>query len=87
MATITRPLNNLVKKDVTIVFTTEHVETVWLLPKRLAHPDVSVFPDSKAALTGERPFRFILDGSADGLGSVIEQVTPSSSARPLCFRS
>ena len=43
MATITRPLNNLLKKEVKFVFTTEHVEIVQLLLKRLASPDVLAF--------------------------------------------
>ena len=87
MAAITRPLNNLFKKAVKFVFTTEHIEIVQLLMKRLSSPDVLAFPDFKAALSGERPFRLITDASIDGLGAVIEQLQPDSSTRPLCFLS
>ena len=50
MATVTRPLNNLLKKGVKFVFTTEHVEIVQRLLKRLSSPDVLAFLDLKAAL-------------------------------------
>ncbi|CAN0375772.1 unnamed protein product [Scytosiphon promiscuus] len=56
MATITRPPNNPLKKGVKFVVTTEHVEIVQLLIKRLSSPDVLAFPDLKAAMCGERPF-------------------------------
>ena len=69
------------------MFTTEHIEIVQLLMKRLSSPDVLAFPDFKAALSGERPFRLITDASIDGLGAVIEQLQPDSSTRPLCFLS
>ena len=67
MATITRPLNNFLKKNVEFVFT-EHVEIVQVL-KRLSSPDVLAFPVFKAAMSGERPFRLNTDASVDGLGS------------------
>ena len=71
MPTVTRP--NLLKKGVKFVFTTEHVEVVKRLIKRLSSPDVLAFPVFKAALSGDRPFRLIMDASVDGLGVVIEQ--------------
>ena len=46
------------------------------LIKRLSSPDVLAFPDFKAALSGDRPFRLIADASVDGLGAVIEQAQP-----------
>lgn len=85
MATVTRPPTNLLKKGVKYVFTTECVEIVQLLIKRLSSPDVLAFPDFKAALSGDRPFRLITDASIDGLGAVIEQLQPDLSTRPLCF--
>ena len=72
---------------VKFVFTTEHVEIVKNLIKRLTSPDVLAFPDFKAALSGDRPFRLITDASVDGLGAVIEQAQTDSSTRPLCFLS
>ena len=48
MSTVTRPLNNLLKKGVKFVFTTEHVEIVQRPIKRLSSPDVTAFPDFKA---------------------------------------
>ncbi len=87
MATFSRPLNNLLKKDVKFVFTTEHVEIVQVLIKRLLSPDVLAFPDFQAAMSGKRPFRLITDASLDGLGAVIEQDQPDSSTRPLSFLS
>ena len=87
MSTVTRPLNTLLKKGVKFVFTTEHVEIVQNLIKRLTSPDVLAFPDFKAALSGDRPFRLITDASVDGLGAVIEQAQTDSSTRPLCFLS
>ena len=72
---------------VKFVFTTEHVEIVQNLIKRLTCPDVLAFPDFKAALSGKRPFRLITDASVDGLGEVIEQAQTDSSTRPLYFRS
>ena len=71
MPTVTRP--NLLKKGVKFVFTTEHVEVVKRLIKRLSSPDVLAFPVFKEALSGDRPFRLIMDASVDGLGVVIEQ--------------
>ena len=82
MSTVTRPLNKLLKKGVKFVFTTEHVEIVQNLIKRLTSPDVLAFPDFKAALSGDRPFRLITDASVDGLGAVIEQAQTDSSTRP-----
>ena len=76
MSTVTRPLNNLLRKGVKFVFTTDHVEIVQSLIKRLSSPDVLAFPDFKAALSGDRPFRLIADASVDGLGAVIEQAQP-----------
>ena len=87
MSTVTRPLNKLLKKGVKFVFNTEHVEIVQNLIKRLTSPDVLAFPDFKAALSGDRPFRLITDASVDGLGAVIEQAQTDSSTRPLCFLS
>ena len=87
MATVTRPLNNLLKKGGKYVLTTEHVEMVQLQVKRLSSPDVLAFPDLDAAVSGDRPFRLITDASIDGLGAVIEQKQSDSSIRPLCFRS
>ena len=87
MSTVTRPLNKLLKKGVKFVFTTEHVEIVQNLIKRLTSPDVLAFPHFKAALSGDRPFRLITDASVDGLGAVIEQAQTDSSTRPLCFLS
>ena len=55
MSTVTRPLNNLLKKGVKFVFNTEHVEIVQRLIKRLSSPDVLAFPDFRAALSGDRP--------------------------------
>ena len=55
--------------------------------KRLSSPDVLVFPDFKAALSGDRPFRLITHPSVDGLGAVIEQEQTDSSTRPVCFLS
>ena len=54
---------------------------------RLSSADVLAFPDFKAALSGDRPFRLITYPSVDGLGAVIEQGQPDSSTRPLCFLS
>ena len=73
MSTVTRPLNKLLKKGVKFVFTTEHVEIVQNLIKRLTSPDVLAFPDFKAALSGDRPFRLITDASVDGLGAVMNR--------------
>ena len=73
MATLTRPLINLLEMNVKFVFTTEHVEIVQVLMKRLSSPDVLAFPDFKAAMSGERPFRLITDASVDGLGAVIDR--------------
>ena len=87
MSTVTRPLNKLLKKGVKFVFTTEHVEIVQNIIKRLTSPDVLAFSDFKAALSGDRPFRLITDASVDGLGAVIEQAQTDSSTRPLCFLS
>ena len=56
-ATVTRSLNNLLKKGVKFAFTVEHVEIVQTLLKRLSSPDVLAFPDFKAAISGDRPFR------------------------------
>ena len=86
-AALTRPLNNLLKKNAKFVFTTEHVEIVQVLMKRLSSPDVLAFPDFKAAMSGERPFRLITDASVDGLGAVIEQKQSDNSIRPLGFLS
>ena len=72
MATLTRPLSNLLKNNVKFLFTTGHVEIVQVLMKRLSSPDVLAFPDFEAAMSGERPFRLITDASVDGLGAVIE---------------
>ena len=69
------------------MFTTEHVEIVQQLLKRLSSPDVLAFPDIKAAISGERPFQLITDVSVDGLGAVIEQQQPDLSTRPFCFLS
>ena len=55
MATCTRPLNTLSKKGVEFVFTTEHVEVVQFLIKRLSSPDVLGFPDFKATFSGGQP--------------------------------
>ena len=87
MATVTRPLNNLLKKGVKFVFTVEHVEIVQQLLKRLSSPDALAFPDFKAASSGKRPFRLITDASIDGLGVVVEQAQPYTSTRPICFLS
>ena len=87
MSTVAQRLNNPLKKGVKFVFTAEHVEIVQSLTKRLSSPDVIAFPDFKAALSGDRPFRLITDASVDRLGAVIEQAQPDSSARPLCFLS
>ena len=87
MATLTRPLNNLLKKNVNFVFTTKHVEIVQVLMKRLSSPDVLAFPDFKVAMSCERPFRLITDASVDGLGAVIEQKQSDDSIRPLGFLS
>ena len=86
ISTVTRPLN-LLKKGVKFVFTTEHFEIVQNLIKGLTSPDVLAFPDFKAALSDDRPFRLIGDASVDGLGAVIEQAQTDSSTRPLCFLS
>ena len=69
------------------MFTTERVQIVQLLVKRLSNPDVLAFPDFKAAMSGDRPFRLITDASIDGLGAVIEQKQSDSSTRLLCFLS
>ena len=69
------------------MLTTEHVEIVESLVKRLSSPDVLAFLDFEAALSGDRPFRLITDASVDGLGAIIEQAQPDSSTRPLCFLS
>ena len=90
MATVTRSLNNLLKKGVKFAFTVEFVEIVQTLSKRLSSPDVLAFPDFKAAISGDGPFRLITDASdasVDGLGAVIEQMQPDQSTRPLCFPS
>ncbi|CAN0528936.1 unnamed protein product, partial [Scytosiphon promiscuus] len=87
MATVTRPLNNLLKKGVNVVFTTERVEIVQQLTTRLSSPDVLAFPDFKAAISGDRPFHLITAASVDGLGAVIEQQKPDKCTRPLCFLS
>ena len=83
MATLTRPLNNLLKKNVEFVFTTEHVEIVQVSMKRLSSPDVLAFPDFAAAVSGERPFRLNTDASVDGLGAVIGQKQSDDFIRPL----
>ena len=89
MATVTRSLNNLLKKGAKFAFTVEHVEIVRNLLKRLSSPDVLAFPDFKAAISGDRPFRLVTDASSsvDGLDAVIEQMQPDQSNRPLCFSS
>ena len=87
MATLIQPLNNLCQKNVKFVFTTEHVEIVQVLMKRLSSPDILAFPDFKAAMSGERPFRLITDASVDGLAAVIEQKQSDESIRPLGFPS
>ena len=69
------------------MFTTEHVEIVQQLLKRLSSPDVLAFPDFRAAFSGDRPFRLISNASIDGLGAVIEQRQPDLSTTPLCFLS
>ena len=69
------------------MFTTEHVEIVQQLLKRLSSPDVLAFPDFRAAFSGDRPFRLISNASIDGLGAVIEHAQADLSARPLCFLS
>ena len=58
MSTVTRQLNNILKKEIKFVFTTEHVEIVHHLIKQLTSTDVLAFPDFKAAIFGDRPFRF-----------------------------
>ena len=63
------------------------MEIAHNLIKRLTSADVLAFPDFKAALSGDRPFRLITDASVDGLGAVIEQAQTDSSTRPLCFLS
>lgn len=63
------------------------MEIVQLLIKRLSSPDILAFPDFKAAMSGERPFRLFADSSVDGLGAVIEQDEADSTTRPLCFLS
>ena len=68
MSTVARPLNNLLKKGVKFVFTTERVEIVQGLIKRLSSPDVLAFPDLKAALSGDRPFRLNTDASVGWVG-------------------
>ena len=85
MLTVTRPLYNFFKKGVKFVFTTEHVEIVQRLLKRLSGPDVLAFPYFEADLSGDRPFRLTTDASVDGLRAVIEQAQPASSSRPSCF--
>ena len=87
MATVTRSLNNLLKKGIKFAFKVEHVEIVQTLFKRLTSPDVLAFPDFRAAISGDRPFRLITDESVDWLGAVIEQMQPDQSNRPLCFFS
>ena len=52
---------------------TEHVEIVQRLITRVSTPDVSAFPDFRAALSGDRPFRLITDASVDGLGAVMNR--------------
>ena len=83
MATVTRPLKNLLKKSVNFVFTVEHVEIVQKLLKRLSIQDVLAFPDFKAAVSGKRSFRLITDASIDGLGAVVDQAQPDTPTRPL----
>ena len=87
MATIARSPSNLLKNGVKFVFTTELVEIVQQLVKRLSSPDVLAFPCFKAVIAGDRPFRLITDASVDGLGAVIEHAQADLSARPLCFLS
>ena len=82
MATITRPLNNLLKKGVIFVFTAEHVEIVQQLLKRLSSPDVLAFPDFQAALSGKRPFRLITDASIDVLGAIVDLSRHSQTRQP-----
>ena len=71
MATFSRPLNNLLKKGEKYMFTTERVEIVQQLIKRLSSPRVLAFPDFKAAISGDRPFQLITDASVDRVGAVI----------------
>ena len=86
MSTVTRPRKNLLQKGANFV-TTEHVEIVQSLIKRLSSQYVFAFPDLKAALSGDTFFRLITDASVDGLGAVIEQAQPDLSTRPKIFLS
>ena len=63
------------------------MEVVQTLLKRLSSPDVLAFPDFKAAISGDRPFRLLTDASVRGLDAVIEQMQPDQSNQPLCFLS
>ena len=66
MATVTRSLKNFLKKGVKFAFTVKHVEIVQTLLKRLTSPDVLAFPNFKAAILGDRPFRLIIDAVGCG---------------------
>ena len=87
MAARTRPLNSLLRKGVRFEFSPHHERTVREMLYELSSPNLLASPDFKAAISGSRKFRLVMDASADGLGVVMEQQQPDGSIRPLRYLS
>ena len=85
MAAGTRPLNFLLRKGVKFEFTPHHKHIVREILDELSIPNVLVFPDFEAVISGSRKFRLVTDASADGLSVVIEQQQPDGSIRSLRY--
>ena len=80
-AEITRPLTQMTKKDVPLVWDEKAQESFDTLKKALSSAPVLAFPNTQA------PFILHTDGSGKGLGAVLSQLGPDGKEHLISYAS
>ena len=67
-----RPITALLKKGAKFELTEDHAKIVRGMLDTLSGPEVLAFPCYDGEISGDRPFRLVVDASTAGLGAVID---------------